>query len=118
MKWIIGSVYMRFGRMKSIKKIGKEYDNLTAALNKIIIERVWKKDEVDFLIGGDFNLKLDYVSKAGNKSKTNENIERRKCISHLEFIHKFNLPIFSVEETPSVENHHCGFTRTVKGNSG
>ena len=90
-KLIIGSVYLRYGRMKSIKNIKKEYDNHTAAVNKIIIERGWKKNEVDFFIGGDFNSRLDYVSKVGNKSKSNDNIESRKCISLLEFIDKFNL---------------------------
>ena len=44
-----------------------------------------------FLIGGDFNSKLDYVRKVGNKSKSNENIEMCKCRSLLEFIDRFNL---------------------------
>ena len=62
--------------MKSIKKVGNEYDNITAAVNKIIIERGWKKEEVNFLIGGDFNSKLDYVS---NKNKSKDYIEMSKC---------------------------------------
>ena len=39
-KWIIGSVYMRIGRMKSFKKAKREYDNITAAVNNIIIKEV------------------------------------------------------------------------------
>ena len=87
-KWIIGSVYMRIGRMKSIKKVDNEYDNITAAVNKIIIERDWNKEEVNFLIGGDFNSKLDYVS---NKNNSKDYIEMSKCKSLMKFIDRFNL---------------------------
>ena len=38
-KLIIGSVYLRYRRIKNIKKVKREYDDLTKAVNKIIIER-------------------------------------------------------------------------------
>ena len=105
-KWIIGSVYMRIGRMKSIKKVGKEYDNITAAVNKIIIERDWNKEEVNFLIGGDFNSKLDYVS---NKNKSKDYIEMSKCKLLMEFIDRFNL-IDTFRSNKNKYKEGCGMT--------
>ena len=38
-KLIIGSVYLRYGRMKSIKKVKREYEDLTKAINRVILDR-------------------------------------------------------------------------------